>query len=81
MLDTSNQVLISKTKQWREDNATVSKHLLDSKGQIHYSIIDASRDGFSIKVTYLDADESLGWIAATDTIAGVYLQASLKTEK
>lgn len=79
--DNSNQVIISKSKRWNDENTTSTKHTLDAKGQIHYSVIDDRKDGFSIKISYLDAEESLGWISTATSTAGVYLQASLKTEK
>lgn len=74
-------MIISKSRRWNDENITTTKHTLDSKGQIHYSVIDDSKNGFSIKVSYMDAEESLGWISTANSAAGVYLQAALKTEK
>lgn len=78
----SNEIRIQQKASYYTDvNTTETTHSLDKNGLLHYSVTVPHSNGFTLKFFYMDAVEQLDWISAVQSDVGVYVKATIKTEK
>lgn len=78
----SSEIRILQSSSYYEDkNATETSYELDSNGVLRYSVVVNHSNGFTLKFIYLDAEERLGWISASQSSVGAFIKANLRTEQ